>query len=72
MWHLALVQRDLVWDHVRMRYLLDSLLESYPTAHHDDSVAEGGEYLGDINKHTAGRVDLAGRVVALVARFGVH
>ena len=30
MWHLALVQRDQVWDQVRMRYLLDSLLEGYP------------------------------------------
>ena len=29
-WHLALVQRDQVWDQVRMRYLLDSLLEGYP------------------------------------------
>ena len=29
-WHLALVQRSEVWDHVRMRYLLDSLLENYP------------------------------------------
>ena len=29
-WHLALVQRDKVWDEVRMRYLLDSLLEGYP------------------------------------------
>ena len=29
-WHLALVQRDIVWDQVRMRYLLDSLLEGYP------------------------------------------
>jgi hypothetical protein len=29
-WHLALVQRDEVWDHVRMRYLLDSLLNGYP------------------------------------------
>jgi len=29
-WHLALVQRDEVWDQVRMRYLLDSLLEGYP------------------------------------------
>ena len=29
-WHLALVQRDEVWDQVRMRYLLDSLLNGYP------------------------------------------
>ena len=29
-WHLALVQRAEVWDHVRMRYLLDSLLAGYP------------------------------------------
>lgn len=29
-WHLALVQRNEVWDQVRMRYLLDSLLENYP------------------------------------------
>jgi Protein of unknown function DUF262 len=29
-WRLALVQRDKVWDHVRMRYLLDSLLNGYP------------------------------------------
>lgn len=29
-WHLALVQRGEVWDHVRMRYLLDSLLAGYP------------------------------------------
>jgi hypothetical protein len=29
-WHLALVQRDLVWDQIRMRYLLDSLLRGYP------------------------------------------
>jgi hypothetical protein len=29
-WHLALVQRSEVWDQVRMRYLLDSLLEGYP------------------------------------------
>jgi hypothetical protein len=29
-WHLALVQRDQVWDQIRMRYLLDSLLEGYP------------------------------------------
>jgi len=29
-WRLALVQRDKVWDDVRMRYLLDSLLNGYP------------------------------------------
>jgi hypothetical protein len=29
-WHLALVQRDQVWDQLRMRCLLDSLLEGYP------------------------------------------
>ena len=29
-WHLALVQRALVWDDVRMRSLLDSLLAGYP------------------------------------------
>lgn len=29
-WHLALVQRALVWDEVRMRSLLDSLLAGYP------------------------------------------
>ncbi|GAA1771857.1 DUF262 domain-containing protein [Nostocoides vanveenii] len=29
-WNLALVQRDEVWDHVRMRHLLDSLLAGYP------------------------------------------
>lgn len=29
-WHLALVQRAKVWDDVRMRHLLDSLLASYP------------------------------------------
>ena len=29
-WHLALVQRDVVWDQLRMRYLVDSLLEGYP------------------------------------------
>src|SRR3954454_21537581 len=29
-WHLALVQRSLVWDDVRMRFLLDSLLAGYP------------------------------------------
>src|SRR4051812_48405025 len=29
-WHLALVQRDVVWDQTRLRYLLDSLLEGYP------------------------------------------
>ena len=29
-WHLALVQRDVVWEHIRMRFLLDSLLEGYP------------------------------------------
>lgn len=29
-WRLALVQRAKVWDHVRMRYLLDSLLRGYP------------------------------------------
>jgi Protein of unknown function DUF262 len=29
-WYLALVQRDEVWDQVRMRYLLDSLLAGYP------------------------------------------
>jgi hypothetical protein len=29
-WHLALVQRGEVWDQVRMRYLLDSLLSGYP------------------------------------------
>jgi hypothetical protein len=29
-WHLALVQRAVVWDDVRMRSLLDSLLAGYP------------------------------------------
>jgi hypothetical protein len=29
-WNLALVQRDEVWDEVRMRHLLDSLLAGYP------------------------------------------
>lgn len=29
-WNLALVQRDEVWDQVRMRHLLDSLLADYP------------------------------------------
>lgn len=29
-WNLALVQRDEVWDQVRMRHLLDSLLAGYP------------------------------------------
>ncbi len=29
-WNLALVQRAEVWDHVRMRQLLDSLLAGYP------------------------------------------
>ena len=29
-WNLALVQRDEVWDQVRMRHLLDSLLSDYP------------------------------------------
>jgi hypothetical protein len=29
-WRLALVQRHLVWDEVRMAHLLDSLLAGYP------------------------------------------
>lgn len=29
-WNLALVQRAVVWDEVRMRHLLDSLLSGYP------------------------------------------
>ncbi|HET6300229.1 DUF262 domain-containing protein [Microbacterium sp.] len=29
-WNLALVQRDEVWDELRMRHLLDSLLADYP------------------------------------------
>ena len=29
-WNLALVQRDEVWDDVRMRQLADSLLAGYP------------------------------------------
>jgi hypothetical protein len=29
-WDLALVQRDRVWDHVRVARLLDSLLVGYP------------------------------------------
>lgn len=29
-WNLSLVQRALVWDALRMRYLLDSLLREYP------------------------------------------
>lgn len=29
-WNLALVQRDEVWDELRMRHLLDSLLAGYP------------------------------------------
>ena len=29
-WDLALVQRAEVWDQVRMRHLLDSLLAGYP------------------------------------------
>jgi hypothetical protein len=29
-WRLALVQRDLVWDDVRMARLLDSMLAGYP------------------------------------------
>lgn len=29
-WNLALVQRDEVWNHLRMRHLLDSLLADYP------------------------------------------
>lgn len=29
-WNLAMVQRDEVWDEVRMRHLLDSLLVGYP------------------------------------------
>lgn len=54
-WHLALVQRDEVWDEVRMRHLLDSLLAGYPIGAILLSRArEGGRELvvGDDGKRT--------------------
>lgn len=52
-WHLALVQRDEVWDDVRTRQLLDSLLRGYPIGSlllgrvHEDAMTKAGEVVSD-------------------------
>lgn len=53
-WNLALVQRDEVWDAVRMMHLLDSLLAGYPIGAILLSTArEGGRELAYEGEHGA-------------------
>jgi len=44
----------------------------HPATDDDHRVTEGREHLPDVDEHTTGRLDLAGRVVAFETRFWVH
>lgn len=74
-WQLQLVQRDVVWDQVRVRQLLDSLLRGYPIGSIllcrvlEGSVTKGGH---DVDSDAPLILDGQQRINALYSAFTEH